>query len=125
MNRSVWSLGVPGSLSYEVNKIYQAQCSREIDDVSGRDMQAFFVLADAINRAGAADPKKIQAALRASDWPQSAVFIGYRGVKFDATGENILGATYLTQLQGKDYATVWPEAPGDAKLVWPMTGWKG
>jgi branched-chain amino acid transport system substrate-binding protein len=125
MNRSVWNLAPPGSLSYAVNKLYQAKSGHEIDDVSGRDMQAFFVLADAINRAGAADPKKIQAALAATDWPESAVFIGYRGVKFDATGQNVLGATYLTQLQGKDYATVWPEAPGNAKLVWPMTGWKG
>ena len=124
MNRSVWSLGPPDSLSYAVNKIYQAKSGHEIDDVSGRCMQAFFVLADAINRAGAADPKKIQAALRVTDWPESAVFIGYRGVKFDATGQNILSATYLTQLQGKDYATVWPEAPGNATLRWPMTGWK-
>ena len=125
MNRSVWSLGPPDSSSYAVNKIYQAKSGHEIDDVSGRCMQAFFVLADAINRAGAADPKKIQAALRVTDWPESAVFIGYRGVKFDATGQNILSATYLTQLQGKDYATVWPEAPGNATLRWPMTGWKG
>jgi len=125
MNRSVWSLGPSGSLSYQVNKIYQAKSGHEIDDVSGRDMQAFFVLADAINRAGAADPKKIQAALQATDWPASAVFIGYRGVKFDDTGQNVLGATYLTQLQGKDYATVWPEAPSNPKLVWPMSGWKG
>ena len=124
MNRSVWSAEPAGTLAYAVNKIYQAKSGREIDDVSGRDMQAFFVLADAINRAGAADPKKVQAALAATDWPQSAVFIGYRGVKFDATGQNVLGATYLTQLQGKDYATVWPDAPGNAKLAWPMTGWK-
>ena len=124
MNRSVWSAEPPGTLAYAVNKIYQAKSGREIDDVSGRDMQAFFVLADAINRAGAADPKKVQAALAATDWPQSAVFIGYRGVKFDATGQNVLGATYLTQLQGKDYATVWPDAPGNAKLAWPMTGWQ-
>jgi branched-chain amino acid transport system substrate-binding protein len=121
---SVWSEGPAGTLSYEINKLYQAKSGREIDDVSGRDMQAFFVLADAINRAGAADPKQIQAALAATDWPESAVFIGYRGVKFDSTGQNVLGATYLTQLQGKDYATVWPEAPGNAKLTWPMTGWK-
>ena len=124
MNRSVWSEEPAGTLSYEINKLYQAKSGREIDDVSGRDMQAFFVLADAINRAGAADPKQIQAALAATDWPESAVFIGYRGVKFDSTGQNVLGATYLTQLQGKNYATVWPEAPGNAKLTWPMTGWK-
>jgi branched-chain amino acid transport system substrate-binding protein len=124
MNRSVWSAEPAGTLPYAVNKIYQAKSGHEIDDVTGRDMQAFFVLADAINRAGAADPKKVQAALAATDWPQSAVFIGYRGVKFDDTGQNVLGATYLTQLQGKDYATVWPDAPGNAKLAWPMTGWK-
>jgi branched-chain amino acid transport system substrate-binding protein len=124
MNRSVWSAGPAGTLSYAVNQLYQAKSGREVDDVSGRDMQAFFVLADAINRAGAADPQRVQAALRATDWPQSAVFIGYRGVKFDETGQNVLGATYLTQLQGKDYATVWPPAPGNAKLTWPMMGWK-
>jgi branched-chain amino acid transport system substrate-binding protein len=125
MNRSVWSLGPQGSLSYDVNQLYKAKSGHEIDDVSGRSMQAFFVLADAINRAGAADPKKIQAALQATDWPKSAVFIGYQGVKFDQTGQNVLSATYLTQLQGKDYATVWPDAPGNAKLDWPMKGWKG
>ena len=36
MNRSVWSLGPPDSLSYAVNKIYQAKSGHEIDDVSGR-----------------------------------------------------------------------------------------
>ena len=30
-------------------------------------MQGFFVLADAINRAGSSDPDKIQAALQATD----------------------------------------------------------
>ena len=29
--------------------------------------------------------------------------MGYRGVKFDETGQNTLAATYLIQLQGKDY----------------------
>jgi branched-chain amino acid transport system substrate-binding protein len=124
MNRSVWSLGPPGSLSYEINRLYQARSGHEFDDISGRVMQAFFTLADAINRASAADPKKIQAALRETDLPQSAMFIGYRGVKFDATGQNVLSATYLTQLQGKDYVTVWPDAARNAALKWPMTGWK-
>lgn len=124
VNRSVWSLGPKGSLSYDINKIYQAKSGHEIDDVSGRVMQAFFVLADAINRAGAADPKKIQEALRATDLPRSAMFIGYRGVKFDSTGQNALSATYLTQLQGKDYVTIWPPSPETAKIEWPMKGWK-
>jgi branched-chain amino acid transport system substrate-binding protein len=124
VNRSVWSLGLPGSLSAGVNAIYKAKTGNELGDVSGRAMQAFFVLADAINRAGSTDPAKLQAAFQATNMPREAMFIGYRGVKFDDTGQNIESATYLTQLQGKDYATICPPAPETPKIAWPMTGWK-
>jgi len=50
--------------------------------------------------------------------------MGYRGVKFDATGQNILAATYLIQLQGSDYVAVWPDSVARGKLEWPMKGWK-
>jgi branched-chain amino acid transport system substrate-binding protein len=124
VNRSVWSKGPPGSLSAGVNAIYQAKTGNEIGDVSGRCIQAFFVLADALNRAGSADHLKLQAALKATAMPHSAMIIGYRGVRFDDTGQNIESATYLTQLQGKDYVTIWPEDAAAAKVTWPMTGWR-
>jgi len=49
--------------------------------------------------------------------------MGYQGVKFDDTGQNVLAATYLIQLQGKQYRLVWPEAAASSKLQWPMAGW--
>lgn len=125
VNRSVWSKGPKGSLSYDINAIYQAKTGHEIGDVSGRSMQAFFVLADALNRAGSTAPAKLQAALKATNMPHSAMFIGYRGVRFDGTGQNIESATYLTQLQGRDYVTIWPADAAVAKIAWPMTGWRG
>jgi branched-chain amino acid transport system substrate-binding protein len=124
VNRSVWSKGPAGSLSAGVNAIYQAKTGNEIGDVSGRCLQAFFVLADALNRAGSTDPIKLQAALKATAMPHSAMIIGYRGVRFDDTGQNIESATYLTQLQGKDYVTIWPDDAAVAKVEWPMTGWR-
>jgi branched-chain amino acid transport system substrate-binding protein len=124
VNRSVWSKGPPGSLSAGVNAIYQAKTGNEIGDVSGRSMQAFFVLADALNRAGSADPTKLRQSLQATAMPHSAMIIGYRGVRFDDTGQNIESATYLTQLQGKDYVTIWPDDAAVAKVTWPMTGWR-
>jgi branched-chain amino acid transport system substrate-binding protein len=124
VNRSVWSKGPPGSLSAGVNAIYQAKTGNEIGDVSGRSMQAFFVLADALNRAGSSDPAKLQAALKATAMPHSAMMIGYEGVRFDDTGQNVESATYLTQLQGKDYTTIWPDDAAAAKVEWPMTGWR-
>jgi branched-chain amino acid transport system substrate-binding protein len=124
VNRSVWNKGPAGSLSAGVNAIYQAKTGNEIGDVSGRCIQAFFVLADALNRAGSADPAKLQAALKATVMPRSAMIIGYDGVRFDDAGQNIQGATYLTQLQGKDYVTIWPYDAAASKVEWPMTGWR-
>jgi branched-chain amino acid transport system substrate-binding protein len=60
--------------------------------------------------------------LQATAIPHSAMVIGYRGVRFDETGQNIESATYLTQLQGKDYVTIWPDDAAAAKVTWPMTG---
>jgi branched-chain amino acid transport system substrate-binding protein len=124
VNRSVWSKGPEGSLSFGVNAIYQAKTGNELSDVSGRCLQAFFVLADALNRAASTDPVKLQTALKATAMPHSAMVIGYRGVRFDDTGQNIESATYLTQLQGKDYVTIWPDDAAAAKVAWPMTGWR-
>ena len=64
------------------------------------------------------------AALRATDLKQDQIIMGYRGVKFDQVGENSLAATYLVQLQGKEYVAVWPEKTALAPLQWPMKGWK-
>jgi branched-chain amino acid transport system substrate-binding protein len=124
MSRSAWNLGPPGSLSARINEVFKAKTGRDMDDASARDMEAMFVLADALNRAGSTDPAKLQAALQATDLPQSKMVTGYDGVKFDASGQNVLGATYLTQLRGGGYVTVWPPAPGVAAVTWPMTGWR-
>ena len=124
LDRSAWAEGAPGSVTYLINEMYKKKTGRDLDDTSGRWMQAFFVLCDAIDRAGSTDPAKIQAALKATDLKPAQLMMGYQGVKFDATGQNILASTYLIQLQGKDYKSVWPEARATAKLQWPMKGWK-
>ncbi len=124
MNRSAWDIGKPGSVTYRINEMYKAKTGRDLDDTSGRDMQGFFVLADAIDRAGSTEPAKIQEALRATNLAPSQLMMGYRGVKFDATGQNIEAATYLIQLQGGQYVAVWPAQAALAPLQWPMTGWK-
>jgi branched-chain amino acid transport system substrate-binding protein len=124
INRSAFDVGKPGSNSYIVDQMFKAKHGRDLDDTSARWMEAFFVLADAINRAGSTDPDKLQAALKATDLKPDQLMIGYNGVKFDDTGQNILSSTYLIQLQGKDYVSVWPQDRATAKLQWPMTGWR-
>ena len=123
VNRSAFDIGKPGSNSYIINQMFKAKFNRDLDDTSARWMQGFFVLADAINRAGSTEPDKIQAALKATNLTADQLMIGYLGVKFDETGQNTLSATYLIQLQGKQYLSVWPEDRATAKFEYPMKGW--
>jgi branched-chain amino acid transport system substrate-binding protein len=124
MNRSAWDVGKPGSTTARVNELFRAKTGRDLDDTSARWMQGFLVLAEAIDRAGSPDPAKIQAALKATDLKPEQLMIGYRGVKFDETGQNTLSATYLIQLKGKEYKSVWPAQWATDKLEWPMKGWR-
>lgn len=123
IDRSAWDIGAPGSNPFKINEMFKAKTGRDLDDTSARWVQGFLVLADAIDRAGSGDPAKIQQALRQTDLKPSQLVIGYNGVKFDETGQNILSATYLIQLQGKTYKSVWPRQRATSTLTFPMTGW--
>jgi branched-chain amino acid transport system substrate-binding protein len=124
INRSAFDAGKPGTNSNIINAMFKKKYGRDLDDTSARWMQAFFVLAEAINRAGSTDPAKLQAALQSTNLRQDQLMIGYQGVKFDQTGQNTLASTYLIQLRGKDYVSVWPENLATEKLDLPMKGWR-
>ena len=124
VNRSAFDIGSPGSNSYIVDQMFKAKYGRDLDDTSARWIQGFLVLADAINRAGSTEPEKIQAALQATDLKADQLMIGYNGVKFDDTGQNTLASTFLIQLQGKQYVSVWPASRATGKLELPMKGWR-
>ena len=122
-NRSAFDIGKPGTNSYIIDQMFKAKYGRDLDDTSARWMQGFFVLADAINRAGSTEPDKIQAALKATDLKPDQLMIRYNGVKLDDTGQNILASTFLIQLKGKEYVSVWPADRATSKIELPMKGW--
>jgi branched-chain amino acid transport system substrate-binding protein len=124
VNRSAFDIGKPGANSYIVDQMFKAKYGRDLDDTSARWMQGFFVLADAINRAGSTDPDKVQAALKATDLKPDQLMIGYNGIKFDDTGQNILASTFLIQLKGKEYVSIWPADRATNKIELPMKGWR-
>ncbi len=124
LDRSAFDVGKPGTNSYLVNKLFHDKYGRDLDDTSARWMQGFFVLADAINRAGSIEPEKIREALNATDLKADQLMIGYRGVKFDDTGQNTLASTFLIQLKGKQYVSVWPDNLATDKLELPVKGWR-
>lgn len=123
LNRSAFVPGSPDSLSYKVNALFKQRNGRDLDDTTARAMQGFLVLCDAINRAGSTKPDAIRAALAATDLPPDALMIGYKGVKFDQHGQNVLAYSLMIQLQGSNYVPVWPENQATAKLQLPFKGW--
>src|SRR3978361_1009882 len=60
-NRSSWSVGAPGSPTALIAEMYKKKSGDEMDDTAARQMQGFFVLADAIDRAGSPQPATIPA----------------------------------------------------------------
>ena len=124
INRSGWSEGEEGSVTYKLNQMFRERTGRDIDDSTGRAIQGFFVMADAINRAGSTDPEAIRQALAETDLEPSQLMMGFDGVKFDEKGQNVLATTLLIQLKGDEYVAVWPEDKAAAPLELPFQGWK-
>jgi branched-chain amino acid transport system substrate-binding protein len=123
-NRSSWVVGPPGSPTAIIADMYKKRSGDEMDDTAGRQMQAFLVLCDAINRAGSTEPAKIQAALKATDLKPDQLMMAYKGVKFDDKGQNILASGQMIQLQdGVNYVSVWPKANAQKDPIIPYKGW--
>jgi len=124
-NRSSFAIGPPGSPTYLINEMYKKKSGGDdMDDTVARQMQGFFVLIDAIDRAGSTEPAKIQAALKATDLKPDQLIMGYKGVKFDDKGQNILAAGLVIQLQdGENYVPVWPKDKAKSAPAFPYKGW--
>ena len=123
-NRSSWSVGPPGSPTALIAEMYKKKSGDEMDDTAARQMQGFFVLMEAIDRAGSTDPAKIQAALKATDLKPDQLLMGYKGVKFDDKGQNVLASGLIIQLQdGENYVAVWPKGNAEKAPVMPYKGW--
>src|SRR5829696_2725031 len=118
INRSAWDIGRRDSTTFRINEMFKKKTGNDLDDASARAMQGFFVLVDAVNRAGSTEPAKIQAALKATDLKPNQLMIGYKGVKFDEKGNNTLASALL-----KGYVAVWPKESATAPLNLPYKGW--
>lgn len=124
ISRTSFAAGKPGSVPAICDALYKKKTGGDgLDDTSGRGLQGFFVLMDAINRAGSTEPAKIQAALKATDLKQNQMVAGYHGVKFDAKGQNTLASSIVVQMKKGQYVPVWPKANATADLVLPYKGW--
>ena len=125
VSREVWALdiGEKKPIIKKVDDLFKARYKIDFTGNSARSFTGLMVLADAINRAGSTDPEAIRKALAATNIPASALIMPWKGVKFDETGQNTLGAGILVQIRDGKYSTVWPFDFASREVVWPMPKW--
>src|SRR5207248_10783475 len=123
-NRCSLAIGDQGPPTFLINEMYKRNSSGDdLDDTAARQMQGYFVLCEAIDRAGSTEPAKIQAALKATDLKPDQLIMGYKGVKFDDKGQNVLAAGLVIQLDGENYVPVWPKDKAKTAPAFPYKGW--
>ena len=107
----------------EINDLFKARSRRDLSGSSARCFMGFLVLCDAINRAGSTSPEAIRQALAKTNMPAEQLITPWRGVKFDETGQNILGDNVVIQFQGGKPHTVWPSNLATKEILYPNPKW--
>lgn len=125
ITREVWALDLAtrNPLIKQVNDLFNSRYKINFTGNSSRTFTGLMVMADAINRAGSTEPEAIRKALVATDIAGSKLIMPWRGVKFDATGQNTLGQGILVQVVDGKYNTVWPFNMASRDVIWPMPKW--
>jgi branched-chain amino acid transport system substrate-binding protein len=125
ITREVWALDLAGRnpLIKEVNDLYNSRYKANFTGNSSRTFTGLMVMADAINRAKSTDPEAIRKALTETNIGADRLIMPWKGVKFDATGQNVLGRGILVQIIGGKYNTVWPFEMASREVTWPMPKW--
>ena len=122
MSRSSFALDAvrfrPGIL--DMNDFYHARSGVDLNDNTARQVVALQVLADAINRAGSLRADDIRAALVATDIPGDQTIMPWRGVRFDAQGQNVLATPVIQQVEDRVYHTVFPADLAIRRLNWKV-----
>ncbi|TAK40459.1 MAG: branched-chain amino acid ABC transporter substrate-binding protein [Betaproteobacteria bacterium] len=119
--REHWSrdLASKNRVVAQVAKLYRDRFGKDMDGTPARAFSAMMTLADAINRAGSADPKKIRDALAATNLAPDKLIMPWTGIRFDQTGQNDLTRGIFVQTLDGAPRMVWPFDQAAAKLVWP------
>jgi branched-chain amino acid transport system substrate-binding protein len=125
ITREVWSLDLSKNnpMIKQVNDLYNSRYKANLTGNTSRAFTGLLTLADAINRAGSTEPEAIRKALVETNIPGSKLIMPWKGIKFDAQGQNIHGAGILVQIIDGKYHTVWPFDIATTDVVWPMPKW--
>lgn len=106
----------------DVLESFEAAYGEPMDTEAMLSYQAIYVIADALERAGSADPADVRAALAETNL--SDHFMAYPGpITFDETGENVNAQPVLMQVIDGAVLQVYPLDLREAEPIFPGTSW--
>ncbi len=113
----------------QINALYKKKYGDDLTGATARSVVGIQTWAYVLNKAASTDPKAIQKACNEITIPANDLVMPWAGVKFDATGQNILGRGLIGQYQktkdGKiDLEIVYPFDLATANFIYPFPGWK-
>jgi branched-chain amino acid transport system substrate-binding protein len=125
ITREVWSLDLAKNkpLVGKVNDLFNSKYKVNFTGNTSRTFTGLLTLADAINRAASTEPEAIRKALAETDIDGASTIMPWKGIRFDAQGQNVFGSGILVQIVDGKYHTIWPFNLATRDVTWPMPGW--
>ena len=115
-----WDASDPAA--QEVRDSFESIYGEEMRTSAVLAYQAAYIIADAIERAGSADPAAIRDALAETNYADH--ILPYSGpISFDDTGENIVASPVVMQVQDGAVVQVWPTDLAEADPRFPCVSW--
>ena len=122
---AAWSREIAGRnlAAKQVMDLYEQQFGQPMTQVAAGSFTAVLVLAEAVNRAGSADPQRIRAALLNMDVPGRELITPWSGVRFDTAHQNSAAAGVVEQRLNGQFRVVFPDELQKDKeaAVWPLS----
>jgi branched-chain amino acid transport system substrate-binding protein len=105
-----------------VRDAFQAEYGEEMRTSAILAYQATYIIADAIERAGSADPSAIRDALAEANYADH--ILPYEGaITFDDTGETTVASPVVMQVQDGQVVQVWPTGLAESEPIFPCVSW--
>jgi len=120
-----WSWDTKNILDFperqEVTQRYKERLGTFMPEQAGEHYAMVWLLKEAIERAGSADPENVRAALATQEFGHSMDGMMQPGkIKFDKSGWNFHTFPTMIQWQNNTVRTVFPEEVATAEVIWPV-----
>ncbi|MBN1838391.1 MAG: ABC transporter substrate-binding protein [Spirochaetales bacterium] len=118
-----WSPDINKEIAQKVNAKYRERYGTNMDGHNARAHTALLTLYYALEEAGSTDKEKLREALAGIYVPPEKIIMTWKGVRFDETGQNVLGTPCIVQIQDGEFRTVYPYDIASSEIVFPVAPW--